>query len=229
MNKRKSLCQTNTWRFRRVSMRKRRDGRELKVSEVNQVTRQTAVSADCCFEFMSEQRRKRFHTSNYWSELWCCLTSTLISTRWAIQQLIGGSVKSEHIVCSSLLMKHFFSICNEGHSRGKQLSLSLKYWYLAKTKLAPGLKPGEALQSDITDTFPTTPRPPVFYTFPPAGLGGLVAVVVRFEGPLCGQAQVLGLLVCQLGQLHSQFVQVGSSHLLVQLITQNRIVFFFYI
>lgn len=67
MNKRKSLCQTNILCLRRVWMRKRRDGRELKVSEVNQVMRQTTVSVDCCFELMmSEQRRKPcFHTSNY--------------------------------------------------------------------------------------------------------------------------------------------------------------------
>lgn len=48
--------------------------------------------------------------------------------------------------------------------------------------------------------------------------GGVsVAIVVGFEGPLGGEAQVFGLLVRQLGQLHPQFVQMGSSHLLVQL------------
>lgn len=41
--------------------------------------------------------------------------------------------------------------------------------------------------------------------------------MVGFEGPLGGEAQVLGLLLRQLGQLHPQFVQMGSSHLLVQL------------
>ena len=68
-------------------------------------------------------------------------------------------------------------------------------------------------------THPLTPPPP------PSWAGGSVAVVVRFEGPLGGQAQVLGLLVGQFGQLHSQFVQVSSCHLLVQLYrekTTNR-------
>lgn len=48
-----------------------------------------------------------------------------------------------------------------------------------------------------------------------------VAVMVRFEGPLGGEAQVFGLLVRQLGQLHPQFVQMGSSDLLVQLRGEN--------
>lgn len=50
-----------------------------------------------------------------------------------------------------------------------------------------------------------------------ATAGHSVAVVVRLEGPLGGQTQVLGLLVGQLGQLHPQFVQMGGRHLLVQL------------
>lgn len=52
-----------------------------------------------------------------------------------------------------------------------------------------------------------------------SGVGGRVsvAVMVGFEGPLGGEAQVFGLLVRQLGQLHPQFVQMGSSDLLVQL------------
>lgn len=41
--------------------------------------------------------------------------------------------------------------------------------------------------------------------------------MVGFEGPLGGQTQVLGLFVGQLGQLHSQFVQMGGCHLLIQL------------
>lgn len=41
--------------------------------------------------------------------------------------------------------------------------------------------------------------------------------MVGFEGPLGGEAQVLGLLVRQLGQLHPQLVQVGRGDLLVQL------------
>lgn len=50
-----------------------------------------------------------------------------------------------------------------------------------------------------------------------SGGGVSVAVVVGFEGPLGGEAQVLGLLVRQLGQLHPQLVQVGRGDLLVQL------------
>lgn len=49
------------------------------------------------------------------------------------------------------------------------------------------------------------------------GGGAPVAVVVGLEGPLGGEAQVLGLLVRQLGQLHPQLVQVGRGDLLVQL------------
>lgn len=41
--------------------------------------------------------------------------------------------------------------------------------------------------------------------------------MIGFEGPLDGEAQVFGLLVCQLGQLHPQLVQMSSSDLLVQL------------
>lgn len=54
-------------------------------------------------------------------------------------------------------------------------------------------------------------------------VSGSVAVVVRFEGPLGGQAQVLGLFLCELGELHPQLVQVGSCHLLVQLWRQNKV------
>lgn len=56
----------------------------------------------------------------------------------------------------------------------------------------------------------------------PSWAGGSVAIVVWFEGPLGGQTQVLGLLVGQLGQLHSQFVQVGCCHLLIQLLRQRE-------
>lgn len=52
--------------------------------------------------------------------------------------------------------------------------------------------------------------------------GDSVAIVVWFEGPLGGKTQVLGLLVCQLGQLHSQFIQMGSCHLLIQLLFRER-------
>lgn len=41
--------------------------------------------------------------------------------------------------------------------------------------------------------------------------------MVGFEGPFGGEAQVLGLVVRQLGQLHPQLVQVGGGDLLVQL------------
>lgn len=60
-------------------------------------------------------------------------------------------------------------------------------------------------------------------TPPPHQLdGGSVAIVVWFEGPLGGQTEVLGLLVGQFGQLHSEFIQVGSCDLLVQLWTQRN-------
>lgn len=41
--------------------------------------------------------------------------------------------------------------------------------------------------------------------------------MVRLEGALTGHAQVLGLLLSQLGQLHVQLAQVGFSHCLIQL------------
>lgn len=56
----------------------------------------------------------------------------------------------------------------------------------------------------------------------PSRAGRSVAIVVWLEGPLWGKTQVLGLLVCQLGELHSQFVQVSSCHLLVQLLKQTH-------
>lgn len=43
-------------------------------------------------------------------------------------------------------------------------------------------------------------------TPPPPRRRVSVAIMVRFEGPLGGEAQVLGLLLGQLGQLHSQFI-----------------------
>lgn len=44
-----------------------------------------------------------------------------------------------------------------------------------------------------------------------------VAIVVRFEGTFGWQTQVFGLLLCQFGQLDAEFVQVGRSHLFIQL------------
>jgi hypothetical protein len=44
-----------------------------------------------------------------------------------------------------------------------------------------------------------------------------VAVVIRFEGAITGHAQVLGLLLSQLGQFHIQLAQVSFSHCLIQL------------
>lgn len=52
--------------------------------------------------------------------------------------------------------------------------------------------------------------------------GRSVSVVVRFERAFRGQAQVPGLFVRQLGQLHSQLVQVSRRHLLVQLQHRTR-------
>lgn len=56
----------------------------------------------------------------------------------------------------------------------------------------------------------------------PSRAGRSVAIVVWLEGPLWGKTQVLGLLVCQLGELHAQFVQVSSCHLLIQLLKQRH-------
>lgn len=76
--------------------------------------------------------------------------------------------------------------------------------------------------SELTDVFThthtRTPIKPPCWSPPPSGPEGLVAVVVGLEGPLGGQAQVLGLLVGQFGQLHSEFVQVSRCHLLIQLL-----------
>lgn len=44
-----------------------------------------------------------------------------------------------------------------------------------------------------------------------------VAVVIRLEWTFTGHAQVLGLLLSQLGQLHIQLAQVGFSHCFIQL------------
>lgn len=44
-----------------------------------------------------------------------------------------------------------------------------------------------------------------------------VSVVVWLEGPISGQAQVFGLFVTQLRQLHTQLVQMSSSHSFIQL------------
>lgn len=44
-----------------------------------------------------------------------------------------------------------------------------------------------------------------------------IAVVIRFEGAIAGHAQVLGLLLSQLGQLHIQLAQVGFSDCFIQL------------
>lgn len=67
-----------------------------------------------------------------------------------------------------------------------------------------------------TNTLLPTPPPPHQLD------GGSVAIVVWFEGPLGGQTKVLGLLVGQFGQLHSEFIQVGSCDLLVQLWTHRE-------
>lgn len=45
----------------------------------------------------------------------------------------------------------------------------------------------------------------------------LVAVMVWFEGPIYRQTQVLRLVLCQLGQLHPQFVQMRSCDFFIQL------------
>ena len=44
-----------------------------------------------------------------------------------------------------------------------------------------------------------------------------VAVVIRLERAFTGHAQVLGLLLSQLGQLHIQLAQVGFSHCFIKL------------
>lgn len=44
-----------------------------------------------------------------------------------------------------------------------------------------------------------------------------VAVVIRLERAFTGHAQVLGLFLSQLGQLHIQLAQVGFSHCFIQL------------
>lgn len=41
--------------------------------------------------------------------------------------------------------------------------------------------------------------------------------MIRLEGAITGQAQVLGLLLSQFGQLHIQLTQVGFSHCFIQL------------
>ena len=48
-----------------------------------------------------------------------------------------------------------------------------------------------------------------------------VAVVIRFEGAVTVHAQVLGLLLNQLGQLHIQLAQVGFSRCFIQLLGQE--------
>lgn len=45
--------------------------------------------------------------------------------------------------------------------------------------------------------------------------------MVRLEGAVTGHAQVLGLLLSQLGQLHVQLAQVDFSHCLIQLVRQE--------
>ena len=44
-----------------------------------------------------------------------------------------------------------------------------------------------------------------------------VALVIRLEWAFSGHAQVLGLLLSQLGQLHIQLAQMGFSHGFIQL------------
>jgi len=51
--------------------------------------------------------------------------------------------------------------------------------------------------------------------------GGLVSVVVGLEGAGLGDAQVLGLVRVQLGQVDAQVRQVKGRHLLVQLLWQH--------
>ena len=45
--------------------------------------------------------------------------------------------------------------------------------------------------------------------------------MIRLEGAVDGHAEVLGLLLSQLGQLHIQLAQVGFSHRLIQLQKQK--------
>ena len=45
-----------------------------------------------------------------------------------------------------------------------------------------------------------------------------VAVVIRLEGAINGHAQILGLLLSQLGQIHIQLTQVGFGDCLIQLL-----------
>lgn len=63
-----------------------------------------------------------------------------------------------------------------------------------------------------------TPSPPSHYTssFTVKSMN-LVAVMVWFEGPIYRQTQVLRLVLCQLGQLHPQFVQMRSCDFFIQL------------
>lgn len=102
---------------------------------------------------------------------------------------------------------HFFSIWYEKLFKG------------GKIPEKPRAQPAQTLRvlppTKNTNTLLPTP--------PPHQLdGGSVAIVVWFEGPLGGQTEVLGLLVGQFGQLHSEFIQVGSCDLLVQLWTQRN-------
>lgn len=84
----------------------------------------------------------------------------------------------------------------------------------------------QTLLHQNTNTLLSTPPAPFFFfsssSSSSACKGDSVAIVVWFEGPLGGKTQVLGLLICQLGQFHSQFIQVRSCHLLIQLLEELK-------
>ena len=55
-----------------------------------------------------------------------------------------------------------------------------------------------------------------------AGCGRfLVAVVVRLEGSLLGQAKVVALLLGELGEVDVEGAQVGEGHFLVELLGEH--------
>lgn len=70
----------------------------------------------------------------------------------------------------------------------------------------------------------TTIRPPpwVWAAAWPPSLHFSIAVMVRLEGSFAGQSQVFGLLIWKLGQLDTELVKMGSSHLLIQLQTREK-------
>lgn len=132
--------------------------------------------------------------------------------KWVIHHLFGGNSTQD--------LSSAFAI--ESYWKKNNYPWKVDIWK-SETKMAPRVQPGQTLH-----VLPPTKTPTPFWPHLllllvlPSWAGGSVAIVVWFEGPLGGQTQVLGLLVGQLGQLHSQFVQVGCCHLLIQLLRQRE-------